>query len=137
MYSNKYVTELITDGIIDEIKNGNFYLDLANIIKDNDDKKMIEQISLDENKHYKMLMDIYEKLIKEKFTPDNNIEIEIDKDIIKNIVNAFKGELEAVEFYRPILFALENQQFKNYITEIISDEQNHAAKLNYLYSKYK
>lgn len=137
MYSNKFVLELIKDSINDELIVNKFYSDLANSIRDVDDKKMIEQISLDENKHYKMFMDIYNKLTNEEYTPENIEYQNISSNFISNIVNSIKGELSSVEAYRPILFALENQQFKNYLTEIITDEQNHAARLNYMYSKYK
>lgn len=137
MYSNKFVLELIKDSINDELMVNKFYSDLANSIRDIDDKKMIEQMSLDENKHYKMFMDIYNKLTNEEYTPENIEYQNISLDIISNIINSIKGELSSVEAYRPILFALENQQFKNYLTEIITDEQNHAARLNYMYSKYK
>lgn len=137
MYSNKFVLELIKDSINDELMVNKFYSDLANSIRDVDDKKMIEQMSLDENKHYKMFMDIYNKLTNEEYKPENIKYQNISSDLISNIINSIKGELSSVEAYRPILFALENQQFKNYLTEIITDEQNHAAKLNYMYSKYK
>lgn len=137
MYSNKYVLELIKDSIKDELIVSKFYSDLANSIRDVDDKKMIEEMSLDENKHYKMFMDIYNKLSKEEYTPENIEYQKVSSDLISNIVNSIKGELSSVEEYRPILFALENQQLKNYLSEIITDEQNHAAKLNYMYSKYR
>lgn len=137
MYSNKYVLELIKDSIKDELIVSKFYSDLANSIRDVDDKKMIEEMSLDENKHYKMFMDIYNKLSKEEYTPKNIEYQKVSSDLISNIVNSIKGELSSVEEYRPIIFALENQQLKNYLSEIITDEQNHAAKLNYMYSKYR
>ena len=137
MYSNKYVLELIKDGINEEPMVSRFYADLANSVRDIDDKKMLEEMSLDEKKHYEMLSDIYTKLTNEKYMPKEIDMPQIDKDFVKHIVNSIKAELNTVEAYRPILFALENQQFKNFMMEIISDEQNHAAKLNYMYSKYR
>lgn len=137
MYSNKFVTELIKDAINDELKINKFYTELANSIRDIEDSKMLMEIGIDEKKHYEMFMDIYEKLTGEKYNPSNEISIDIDSDFIKNIPDAIKGELKSVEAYRPILFAIENPQLKNYLTEIISDEQNHAALLNFIYSKYK
>lgn len=137
MYSNKFVLELIKDGINEEPIVSKYYSELANSMRDIDDRKMLEQMSLDEKKHYEMLRDIYTKLTNEEYTPKDIDLMPIDKDLVKNIINSIKAELDTVEAYRPILFALENQQFKNYLTEIITDEQNHAAKLNYMYSKYK
>ncbi len=137
MYSNKYVIELIKDGIDEEPMVSKFYSELANSVRDIDDKKMLEEMSLDEKKHFEMLCDIYTKLTNEKYTPKKTEAPIIDKDFLKNIAASIKAELNTVESYRPILFALENQQFKNYLTEIITDEQNHAALLNYMYSKYR
>ncbi len=137
MYSNKYVLELIKDGIDEEPMVSKFYSELANSVRDIDDKKMLEEMSLDEKKHFEMLSDIYTKLTNEKYTPKEKETPEIDKDFLKNIAASIKAELNTVEAYRPILFALENTQFKNYMMEIISDEQNHAALLNYMYSKYR
>lgn len=45
-------------------------------------------------------------------------------------------ELNAVENYRSLMFALSEQWMRDYLTEIYTDEQNHAAKLSFLYSKY-
>lgn len=137
MYSNKYVIELIKDAINDELRDNKFYADLANSARDIDDKKTLEQMSLDEKKHYEMFSDIYSKLTGEEYTPDKIMTKEISSNFVNNIPGAINGELEGVEAYRPILFALENQQFKNYLTEIITDEQNHAARLNFIFSKYK
>lgn len=137
MYSNKYVIELIKDAINEEISQNKYYSNLANSIKDIDDKKAIEQISLDEHKHREMFEDIYNKLTGETYSPENIRYKTIEPVLTNNFTSSVSNELEAVDLYRPILFSLENQQFKNYITEIITDEQNHAARLIYMYSKYR
>lgn len=137
MYSNKFVLELIKDAIKDELVDNKFYSDLANSVKDIDDKKTLEQMSLDEKKHYEMFMDIYTKLTGEEYQPDNLEYKTVSKNFLSNIEKSISGELAGVEAYRPILFALENQQFKNYLTEIITDEQNHAARLIYMFSRNK
>lgn len=137
MYPNKYLTELIKDALNEEVKENGFYDNLAAKINDIDDKNKLKQMSLDEKKHYNMLKEMYEKLSGEKFTPQEKAEESKDENTVKSIEKAIEKELEAVEIYRPILFALENPAFKNYLQEIITDEQNHAARLNYMYSKYK
>lgn len=137
MFFNKYVMELIKDAINDEMSTYKFYSELANSIRDIDDKKILEQISLDEQKHKKMFEDIYKKLANDNYTPENINYQEISPILSDNITKSIEGELNTVEAYRPILFSLENSQFKNYLIEIITDEQNHAARLNYMYSKYK
>ena len=106
-------------------------------MEDIDDKNKLKQKSLDEKKHYNMLKEIYEKLTGKEFSPQKEADKNEAESIVKSIENAIDKELESVEMYRPILFALENPAFKNYLQEIITDEQNHAARLNYMYSKYK
>lgn len=135
MYNNKYVLELIKDAIADEEQDNKFYSELSKATKDIDDKKALETISLDEKKHKEMFSDIYKKLTGNDYTPESVDNKNISPNFIENITNAISEELDAVEGYRPILFALENPQLKNYLIEIITDEQNHAAKLNYMYSK--
>ncbi len=137
MYSNKYVIELIKDAIAGERKSCCFYTDFANSMKDIDDKKTLEQISLDEKKHLEMFEDIYKKLTGDDCILADEEHSSISADIELNIKNALKREFENVEAYRPILFALESTQLKNYLTEIITDEQNHAARLIYMESRRK
>lgn len=137
MYSNKYVLELIKDAINDETATYKYYSELANSMRDIDDKKALEQMSLDEQKHKKMFEDMYKKLTNEDYSNENINHENISPQLSDNFTKSIKGELSTVESYRPILFALENPQFKNYLIEIITDEQNHAARLNYMYSKYR
>lgn len=137
MYSNKYILELIKDAIKDEMIDNKYYSDLANTVKDIDDKKILEQMSLDEKKHLEMFNDIYKKLTDKTYIPDNVDYKKVLSELTENLTKSIAGELGGVEAYRPILFALENPQLKNYLTEIITDEQNHAARLNYMYSKYR
>lgn len=137
MYSNKYILELIKDAIKDEMIDNKYYSDLANTVRDIDDKKILEQMSLDEKKHLEMFNDIYKKLTDKTFTPENIEYKKVSPELTENLTKSISGELGGVEAYRPILFALENPQLKNYLTEIITDEQNHAARLNYMYSKYR
>ena len=137
MYSNTYILELIKDAIKDEMIDNKYYSDLANTVRDIDDKKILEQMSLDEKKHLEMFNDIYKKLTDKTFTPENVEYKKVSPELTENLTKSIAGELGGVEAYRPILFALENPQLKNYLTEIITDEQNHAARLNYMYSKYR
>ena len=77
--------------------------------------------------------DFYKKLastVKEKDVEElsDNIFLNLDKRVME--------ELNAVENYRSLMFALSEQWIRDYLTEIYTDEQNHAAKLSFLYSKY-
>ena len=53
----------------------------------------------------------------------------------KGIKRALLGEQEAVQKYRSILFALEDRDQIDMLTEIITDELRHLGLFNYLYAK--
>ncbi len=138
MYPNKYITELLKDALQSEAMTEAFYEKLAADVSDIDDKERLKQMSLDESKHYNMLSEIYDTLTGDAFELEKeNKENKEESSVPDRIAGAIDKELASVEMYRPILFALENPGFKNYLQEIITDEQNHAARLNYMYSKNK
>ncbi len=137
MYPNKYVSKLIEASISEENLTSNFYSDLSDNALDLEDKRILKEISMDEMKHSKMLDELFRNIngcapvITEKEMP------ELEKDILNNIAEAIQAEADTVERYRSLLFAFDKAECKNIIMEIIFDEQNHCAKLNYLYSKNK
>ena len=77
--------------------------------------------------------DFYKRLAStvKDFTPE-----ELSDNIFLNLDKRVMEELNAVENYRSLMFALSEQWMRDYLTEIYTDEQNHAAKLSFLYSKY-
>lgn len=136
MYPNQYISKLIETEISAETMTNKFYNALVEKSTDIDDKKMLKEISMDEEKHRKMLTQLYTELNGKK--PEIKEEdIQIINTLCENFANAIGAELDTVEKYRVLLFAFEKAEYKNMIMEIIFDEQNHAAKLNYLYSKNK
>lgn len=137
MYPNKYIIEMINDAVSDEKIDSKFYSDLSDMLDDEDDKELLSQMSLDENKHYNMFKDIYEHITDSEYNDEEPEYIELSDNISDNLKSAFVGELTAVEKYRPILFTLEEPLFKNYLYEIITDEQKHSLKILFLLNKYK
>lgn len=138
MYPNQYVSKFIEYAIADELDDSRFYSDLSDRVTDIEDKKMLKEMSIDEMKHSKMLSELYNEI--NNANPQINEEERDNKNqesILNSFANAIQGETNAVEKYRTLLFAFEKPEYKNMITEIITDEQNHSAKLNYLYSKNK
>ena len=132
-YPNQYIPKLILDYMSDELADSDFYKRLASTVKE---KEILRNISMDEEKHYKMLEKIYESITGQKanvtdFTPE-----ELSDNIFLNLDKRVMEELNAVENYRSLMFALSEQWMRDYLTEIYTDEQNHAAKLSFLYSKY-
>ena len=134
-YPNQYIPKLILDYISDELADSDFYKRLASTVKEKDVEEILRNISIDEEKHYKMLRKIYESItemcIRDSFTPE-----ELSDNIFLNLDGRVMEELNAVENYRSLMFALSEQWIRDYLTEIYTDEQNHAAKLSFLYSKY-
>lgn len=137
MYPNKYVSKFIEYAIADELGVSRFYKDLSERVTDLEDKRILKGMSIDEMKHSKMLRELYTE-INNTACPDikdEADETEHKENVLTAFANAIQGETDTVERYRTLLFAFEKPEYKNMITEIITDEQNHSAKLNYLYSK--
>ena len=135
-YPNQYIPKLILDYMSDELADSDFYKILASTVKEKDVEEILRNISIDEEKHYKMLKKIYESITGQPanvtdFTPE-----ELSDNIFLNLDKRVMEELNAVEYYRSLMFALSEQWIRDYLTEIYTDEQNHAAKLSFLYSKY-
>ena len=135
-YPNQYIPKLILDYMSDELADSDFYKILASTVKEKAVEEILRNISIDEEKHYKMLKKIYESITGQPanvtdFTPE-----ELSDNIFLNLDKRVMEELNAVENYRSLMFALSEQWIRDYLTEIYTDEQNHAAKLSFLYSKY-
>ena len=135
-YPNQYIPKLILDYMSDELADSDFYKILASTVKEKDVEEILRNISIDEEKHYKMLKKIYESITGQPanvtdFTPE-----ELSDNIFLNLDKRVMEELNAVENYRSLMFALSEQWIRDYLTEIYTDEPNHAAKLSFLYSKY-
>ena len=135
-YPNQYIPKLILDYMSDELADSDFGTKLASTVKEKDVEEILRNISIDEEKHYKMLKKIYESITGQPanvtdFTPE-----ELSDNIFLNLDKRVMEELNAVENYRSLMFALSEQWIRDYLTEIYTDEQNHAAKLSFLYSKY-
>lgn len=136
LYVSPYILELLTDFIKAEDSDTNYYKELSQKLPFTQESTILREISLDDAKHYKMLNDIYYKLMGERLEPPLKGEVlDIGSDIAKEYEKAILSKLQKSEEYRKILFAFLNQEIRDLMLEIITDEQNHAAKLNYLYTK--
>ena len=135
---NRYIIQMVTEAIKDEMEDSRFYSTIANTLEDENDSKIFYKIACDEKKHEKIFSEIYEMLTGESFSDDG---MDCDKkpisdNMAENFSNALFGELSAVEFYRKLYFAFLNPELRDALFEIITDEQGHAQILNYMYSKY-
>ena len=135
-YPNQYIPKLILDYMSDELADSDFYKILASTVKEKDVEEILRNISIDEEKHYKMLKKIYESITGQPANVTHITPEEHSDNIFLNLDKRVMEELNAVENYRSLMFALSEQWIRDYLTEIYTDEQNHAAKLSFLYSKY-
>jgi rubrerythrin len=91
----------------------------------------------DEIKHYGMFNKIYYQLTGKKIDIPIPERIEKYNNLTDAVQSSIDGELGAVELYREIYALLPNRQMRDQIFEIITDEQEHAARFIYLYSMLK
>jgi rubrerythrin len=56
---------------------------------------------------------------------------------IDGVKKAIMDELEAYEFYRDIYIANMSPEIRNIFFEALTDENEHAAKFNYIFTKSK
>lgn len=131
------VLTMLDEAITDEMKGYEYYKRLQPMVDDVKDKETIRHISLDEMKHRKMIEDLYQKISGVKAPTFKVDDIRISRNLSAELANSIMNEYDDAEFYRKLYFMLQNPEFRDMLFEILTDEQNHAGKLNYLYSKYK
>jgi len=134
---SRYVIEMIKEGIKDKCSGAKFYDALANMAEDENCKRILHKIHHDEEKNKKIFIEIYKILLGVEPSPED-LECEcktVSQNMMENFENAFFDEINAIDFYRKLYFVFLNQEIRDALFEIITDEQSHAMILNYLISK--
>lgn len=134
--ANRYILEMLKSALADEAADANYYDRLAKMMPCSEDSKLVHRIHHDENKHYNILKNIYYELTGEKINAVEFEEKEISPMLWQNFANSIVSELDGVELYRKLLFSFLNVEIRDWMTEIMTDEQAHAQIMNYLFSKY-
>ncbi|MDE6181816.1 MAG: ferritin-like domain-containing protein [Eubacteriales bacterium] len=130
------ILDMILDAIEESNEDSRYYEKLSTMVKDENDKASLRKIHLEDMKHFNMLSDLYTSLTGRE--PNFEIdEIEIEGSLADEFLEGAEDKLENVELYRNIMMAFLDIGIRDMIFEIITDEQNHAQKLNQLYYKYK
>lgn len=133
--ADQKIIDMLLMAMKNENKDKNYYEQLSKKIRDREDSNIVYQIALDEQKHYKYLAQIYKRLTKQ--TPSVQFEqAKLGDNLADEFAISIFDELGAVEFYRRLMFLFLDLQIRDMFYEIITDEQAHATKFNYLYSKY-
>lgn len=131
------ILTMLDEAITDEMKGYEYYKRLQPMFDDTKDKETMRHISLDEMKHRKILEDLYQKISGTEAPTFKVDDISISRNLLVELAKSIMNEYDDSEFYRKLYFMLQNPEYRDMILEIMTDEQNHAGKLNYLYSKYK
>lgn len=126
-----------------EIKAHEFYKDVAGKVKNDDVKKVFEQLAEEEMMH----MEILEKLKAEpstamKFTAPPDFKVAeateseaptLDMRPKDAIALAMKKELEAVNFYKGLSAAASDPAIKDIFNNLVNMELKHKARLETVY----
>lgn len=136
---NKYVVGMLLEAILDEKVDAKYYDTIANMLTNEEDKKVFHKIHHDEEKHKKIFTEIYEIVTGNPPSEEDLIveEKPVSDNMLENFSKSIFEELGAVEFYRKIYFSFLNTEIRDALFEIMTDEQSHAQILNYMYSKYQ
>ncbi|MGE5381070.1 MAG: ferritin-like domain-containing protein [Methylocystaceae bacterium] len=126
---------LIYNSVANEREDELFYDYLIKEAPAADQRAIITSIREDEQKHNKMLRELYYQLTGMDIPPNETYEpMPPPESFLSGIKQALFGELGAVERYRQIYYGMPNQTYRNMVTEIYTDELKHASKYNYLYT---
>lgn len=129
--------ELIKEGMQDEVDDAQYYRKMQNLFQNQEDRETVRRIGLDEQKHKKMLDQMYKQLSGQN--PPNIVaaDVVISRNILAEINKKIGDELEGVEYYRNLYTLLHEPELKEMSHEMMMDENIHAIRLTHLYSKYK
>lgn len=128
--------DMIKEAMKDEKHDNKKYKMMMEMTENREIRDNIRYAYEDEAKHYRMFQDIYEDLAGE------NIEIPVPKveladRFVDNVKSSIQGELAAPELYRDIRAMLTTKKHRDMLYEIITDEQEHAARFIYIYALMK
>ena len=133
---NEKVLAVIQSAWEDERQNEAHIHRLMKLAKDPSDREMLRMLRMDEHKHAKYFGEIYQKLSGRALPRDGSITrqppgwnfySECEKMMLKCTEN--------VEFYRRIYFGFTDQDIRDTLFEIITDEMNMAVKMTHLCNK--
>ncbi len=137
MYRAKSINDLLIEAMKDERHDRVKYGKMMEMTDDPIVKRQIKFAYDDEGMHYKMFNQIYQQLNGRKINIPLPTNIEKYSTLMDAVQSSIDGELEAVEVYRELFSLLKNQQMRDKVFAIITDEQEHASRFIYLYSMLK
>lgn len=97
---------------------------------------ILKTMYLDGMKHLRLLREVGFTIFGNTAETESPVETEITADAPALMEELLLGEMDDINFYRSLLFAMPEEDLRNALFEIITDKQNHTAALNHLYAKY-
>lgn len=134
---DKKLLDMIQMGISDSAQTASFYKTLMNVLRIPNDIEMVRNTYLDELKHVKLLQEIYYIASGEKAPEYTVTPVSLSENLLENLQKAIFDSLEAADFYRELYFSFLNLELRDMLFEILTDEQDHAIRFNFLFSKYR
>jgi rubrerythrin len=131
------ILDIIAAAYEDEMESTTYYRKLHKLTKDPNDKETLRIICMDEHKHARYFSDIYKKLTGNSIEKKQVSQRPISLSLIEEYEKAMNKAIEAVEFYRRIYFGFANQEIRDILFEVISDEMIMVSKLEHLFHKCK
>lgn len=123
---------LIKQAVSGEREDELFYDYLISVAPSREEKEIIQSIRDDERKHNQMFRSMYQAFTGQPVMVQEEVEFEKPKSYIDGVRRALFGELAAVERYRDIRAGLPIRYYRDMVFEILTDEQKHADKYNYI-----
>jgi rubrerythrin len=111
-----------------------YYKRLMGMAPNERDEDIIEHFFEDETKHLSKFRMLFEMITGKEPEIANVKQPDFD-NYLEGIEQAILDELEAYEFYRDIYLSNNNPIVRDIFFEALTDENEHAAHLNYLYTK--
>jgi rubrerythrin len=121
--------QLIEKFMQDEANAAVFYQALADAIADPAIKDYIRHAMEDEQKHYRMLGDLYRRLTGRTY--EARPEPPAFTDVAAGLKQAMDNEYEAMEEYRNEYLRATDRAARNLWFELMTDELEHATRFNY------
>ncbi|MBQ7758102.1 ferritin-like domain-containing protein [Anaerotignum sp.] len=112
------------------------YESLLNSVGMEDSKDILKAMYLDGLKHLRLLREVGFTIFGSTDENMQKMEPEMATDTRALLEELLFSEIDDINFYRDLLFAMPEEDLWNAFFEIITDKQNHTAALNHLYAKY-
>lgn len=100
-------------------------------------ENILKSMYLDGRKHLRLLREVDFTIFGNPSPAEEEpVETEIPADPADLLEELLLAEMDDINFYRGLLFAMPEEELWNDLFQILTDKQNHTAALNHLYAKY-